>query len=83
MMSQKKPKARKEKLKHREKICVVVSDDVTIYDYTIFKLERLITESEQVDPGHPDLYILKMILSCYLQGDCHIDWEEGYPMIEL
>ena len=78
-----KAKARKLKPKLKEKICVVVSDDVTIYDYTIFKLERLIAESEQVDPGHPDLYILKMILSCYLQGDCHIDWEEGYPMIEL
>ena len=78
-----KAKARNPKPSLKEKISVVVSDDVTIYDYTIFKLERLISESELVDPDHPDIYVLKMILSSYQQGDCWIDWEEGYPMIDF
>jgi len=78
-----KAKVRKLKPKLKEKICVVVSDDVIIYDYTIYKLEGLIKESQDIDPDHPDLYVLKMILSCYVQGDCHIDWDEGYPMIDF
>jgi len=87
MTSRKSPspkvKVKKLKPKLREKICVVVSDDVIIYDYNIFKLESLIEESEYIDPDHPDLYVLKLILSCYRKGDCYIDWVEGYPMIEL
>ena len=80
---QKKPKVKKPKPKHRKKIRVDSSNDVIIYDYSIYKIQQLIDETSKIDPDHPDIYVLQVILEYYLRNNCWIEWVEGYPMIEL
>ena len=55
--------------------------ETTIYDFTIYRLERMIDDawSEYVS-GESDAYVLAEILEAYLDGMVSIEWNEGFPM---
>jgi hypothetical protein len=54
-----------------------------IYDFTHFKITRMIDELEEEYSYHPDLDALKNILECYETGEIVILWEGGYPMPDI
>lgn len=59
-----------------------VVSNTTIYDFTIYRLERMIDNSWEglVDDGESDAYVLAEILEAYLEGMVSIEWNEGFPM---
>ena len=58
-----------------------VVSNTTIYDFTIYRLERMIDDAwnnHVIDES--DAYILAEILEAYLDGMVSIEWNEGFPM---
>ena len=54
-----------------------------VYDFTIYKLNKMIDELKVHYEEHPDMYILDMMLDAYVEGSLAIYWVGGYPMANL
>jgi hypothetical protein len=52
----------------------------TIFDFTYYRLARMLDEMITWDPAHPDVLVLNNILELYIDGDVDIYWSEGYPL---
>ena len=52
----------------------------TIFDFTYYRLARMLEEMYAWDPSHPDVLVLNNILELYIDGDVDIYWSEGYPL---
>jgi len=56
------------------------ADGATIFDFTYYRLDRMLREMLVWSPNHPDVLVLNNILELYIDGDVDIYWSEGYPM---
>ena len=54
-----------------------------VYDFTHFKISRMISKLQKYNRNHPDLEALEDILEYYEAGDIDIFWEGGYPMPDI
>ena len=54
--------------------------DKKIFDFTYYKLTKMLDDLWRYEPQHPDLMVLNNILELYIDGDIDIYWAEGYPM---
>ena len=54
--------------------------DKKIFDFTYYKLTKMLDDLWRYEPQHPDLMVLNNILELYIDGDIDIYWSEGYPM---
>ena len=54
-----------------------------IYDFTVYKLNKMIAELKEVYAEHPDMFILEMMRDAYAEGNLAIHWIGGYPMANL
>jgi hypothetical protein len=52
----------------------------TIFDFTYYRLARMLEEMHAWNPAHPDVLVLNNILELYIDGDVEIYWSEGYPL---
>jgi hypothetical protein len=52
----------------------------TIFDFTYYRLARMLEEMYAWDPSHPDVLVLNNILELYIDGDVDVYWSEGYPL---
>ena len=56
------------------------ADGATIFDFTYYRLARMLDEMIAWDPAPPDVLVLNNILELYIDGDVDIHWSEGYPL---
>jgi hypothetical protein len=56
------------------------ADGATIFDYTYYRLVRMLEEVLAWDASHPDALVLNNILELYIDGDVEVQWSEGYPL---
>jgi len=56
------------------------ADGATIFDFTYYRLARMLEEMYIWDPSHPDVLVLNNILELYIDGDVDVYWSEGYPL---
>ena len=56
------------------------ADGATIFDFTYYRLARMLEEMYAWDPSHPDVLVLNNVLELYIDGDVEIHWSEGYPL---
>ena len=58
-----------------------VVSNTTIYDFTIYRLERMIDDAwnDHVS-DESDAYVLAEILEAYLREEVSLGWAEGFPM---
>jgi len=56
------------------------ADGATIFDFTYYRLARMLEEMWHWDPSHPDILVLNNILELYIDGEVDIYWSEGFPM---
>ena len=58
-------------------------DGGQVYDFNIYKLNRMIRKMESDWDMHPDLEALCMILEMYRDGEVNITWKEGFPFADI
>ena len=56
------------------------ADGATIFDFTYYRLARMLEEMYAWDSAHPDVLVLNNILELYIDGEVEIHWTEGYPL---
>ena len=56
------------------------ADGATIFDFTYYRLARMLEEMYAWDSAHPDVLVLNNILELYIDGDVDVYWSEGYPL---
>jgi hypothetical protein len=58
----------------------IFANGATIFDFSYYRLARMLEEMLAWDPSHPDVLVLNNILELYIDGDVDIYWSEGYPL---
>ena len=56
------------------------ADGATIFDFTYYRIDRMLKEMVAWDDSHPDILVLNNILELYIDGDIDVYWTEGLPM---
>lgn len=62
---------------------VLSEHSADIYDYSVYKIQYMISELKEQYLEHPDIYALEQILRFYINKEVTITWDGGYPMVDI
>jgi hypothetical protein len=65
----------------RQKKCC--EGEACIYDYNIYKINKMIVDIEDLYGFHPDVDALALILDMYRHKEIDIFWKGGLPMPKI